>query len=173
MHHVFLGLAFLPLTAARGRTSLVLCGFFAGLFVQGLAAWGWAPIWMQVARAVPAALRLDASLLPAVPLPVLAAPPLPTEITLYVPPLNSSAFGGAVVWLNTVEVYRGRAGRNFTRRGLRPHTPYAFRLGRLDYMGAAHAAAGELSVWTARSNATNATMPAAAQQLESIAKFQK
>ncbi|KAK3319819.1 hypothetical protein B0T19DRAFT_433089 [Cercophora scortea] len=126
IHHYVLALLLLPLTATQTRPSLLFQGFLLGLFINGIARWGFDSL-LQT----PAALRGDAALNSRVPVVV---PPLiylnpPTEFggkkggedriqfKWAPPPLTEEGDGGKVVLdddlegisvlVNDVERYRG------------------------------------------------------------------
>lgn len=44
IHHYILALILIPCTAIRTRRSLLYQGFLVGLFVNGIARWGWDPV---------------------------------------------------------------------------------------------------------------------------------
>jgi hypothetical protein len=122
LHHASVGLFLLPATRLPARSSLLFSGLLAGLFVHGLAAWGWEPVWSAHEPAhsgsygeQPPALLAPEQRAGAVPTPRDQRPvPWPARISdagvvLRWPSLNNSRFGGGVLWLNGVELLRGEA----------------------------------------------------------------
>jgi hypothetical protein len=130
LHHYVLALILLPGTSMQTRASLVYQGLLLGLFVNGIARWGFASI-LQT----PASLQEDAlygSPIPSLAVPFLDFIPLGSNITFgfEVPPENS-AMDGISVTVNEVERYREffatDALMNFTwPGGLNQYIRYAF-----------------------------------------------
>jgi len=107
IHHYILGLLFLPGTSFQNRPSLLYQGLLVGLFINGVARWGFASI-----LETPAALLKDAqqdSLLPVIA--VLAAAKKHITFDLGSLPIFDSALGktydGVSILVNDVERFRG------------------------------------------------------------------
>ncbi|KAL1971019.1 hypothetical protein VTN77DRAFT_2853 [Rasamsonia byssochlamydoides] len=99
IHHYILGLLFLPGTALQTRPSLLYQGLLVGLFINGIARWGFDSI-LQT----PAALLEDAqlgSLLPNIAVPVIKG----ENITFSFPILPDDVAGISVL-VNDVERFR-------------------------------------------------------------------
>ena len=147
VHHTFLGAVLVPMTRLPTRLSLLCQGALAALFVQGLAAWGWEPIWGQ-SSPLPLPLALTAgggsvsmrhgrSQITNVSTAMVEiawddgwleeANVTTTSVALRWRPLANGKFGGALLLMNGVEMYRGESA-TYTRAGLLPFTPYAFQL---------------------------------------------
>lgn len=129
IHHYILALLLLPGTALQTRVSLLCQGLLVGLFVNGIARWGFDPVVQTTA-----ALRGDAQLgsgIPAILEPVING----TSITFAWQGLLRG-YEGVSVLINDVERYRGGAGGNesnftWTRRAL--DGPEYFRFGFINY----------------------------------------
>ncbi|KAJ4344729.1 uncharacterized protein N0V89_012473 [Didymosphaeria variabile] len=129
IHHYILGLLLLPGTATQTRISLLCQGLLVGLFINGVARWGFASI-LQTA----AALRGDAQLgtgLVSILEPVINS----TSITFAWEGL-ARGYEGVSVLVNDVERFRGfhKDGDNnftWTRQAL-DHPEY-FRFGFVNY----------------------------------------
>jgi hypothetical protein len=110
IHHYILAILLLPGTAFQNRPSLLYQGLLCGLFINGIARWGFDSI-LQT----PGELLSDApqdSLLPKISAPVIGH----SSITFTlgpVPPLdnnkNTPYYDGISVLVNDVERYRGYA----------------------------------------------------------------
>lgn len=111
IHHYILALIFLPGTSMQTRPALLYQGILVGLFINGIARWGFDPV-LQTTED----LRQDGpwySLLPQIykPLIQLASSPTTLEfassnITFTWPPIPAP-FNGMSVLVNDVERYRG------------------------------------------------------------------
>jgi len=127
LHHYILALIFLPGTALQTRPSLLYQGFLVGLFINGVARWGFDSI-LQT----PAALLLDAqlgSVLPEIAVPTIAG----NNITFTFAGLAAEADGISVL-VNDVERFRGFKEANgtvepFTWTRRREGDPEYFRFG--------------------------------------------
>jgi hypothetical protein len=125
IHHYILALLLLPGTAPRTRPSLLAQGLLVGLFINGVARWGFDPV-LQTA----AALRGDAqlgSVLPALANPVINA----TAIAFRWAPVPRG-FDEVSVLVNDVERFRGRAG-GFTWSRKEGEGDVFFRFGYVAY----------------------------------------
>ena len=129
IHHYILALLLLPGTALQTRISLLCQGLLVGLFINGIARWGFDPI-LQTA----AALQGDAQLgsgVPSILEPVVNG----TSITFVWKELLRG-YDGVSVLVNDVERFRGGLGVNessftWTRRAL--VDPEYFRFGFVNY----------------------------------------
>lgn len=129
IHHYIIALLLLPGTAIQTRTSLLCQGLLVGLFVNGVARWGFDSI-LQTA----AALRGDAQLgsgVPSILEPVING----TTITFAWKGLVRG-YEGVSVLVNDVERFRGGAlanegGFTWTRQAL--DDPEYFRFGFVNY----------------------------------------
>ncbi|KAF1973955.1 hypothetical protein BU23DRAFT_463103 [Bimuria novae-zelandiae CBS 107.79] len=127
IHHYILALLLLPGTATQTRPSLLFQGILVGLFINGVARWGFASI-LQTA----AALRGDAQLgsgLPSLLEPVINS----TNITFAWHGLIRG-YDGVSVLVNDVERFRGNQddmGFTWTRRAV--DHPEFFRFGFVNY----------------------------------------
>ncbi|KAF2133920.1 hypothetical protein P153DRAFT_281094 [Dothidotthia symphoricarpi CBS 119687] len=121
IHHYILALLLLPGTALQTRASLLCQGILVGLFINGIARWGFDPI-LQTA----AALQGDAQLGSGIP-------------TILVPVINSTSitfawtgllrgYDGVSVFVNDVERVQGANGTFTWSRGA-GETPDYFRFG--------------------------------------------
>lgn len=126
IHHYILALLLLPGTAMQNRPSLVYQGLLLGLFINGVARWGFDSI-LQT----PAELQGDALLgsdLPKVTSPVIGA----NNITFNWAPIPDG-YDGMSVLVNDVERFRGYiydGPGNFTwERRAPPGEPEYFRFG--------------------------------------------
>ncbi|KAK8209180.1 hypothetical protein M8818_003875 [Zalaria obscura] len=113
IHHYILALLLLPGTSFQNRPSLLYQGLLVGLFINGIARWGFDSL-LQT----PDELRGDAqlgTLLPQVPSPIIT----PTNITFTLgplpPPYKARAYDGISVLVNDVE--RLRAFEDYDDRG--------------------------------------------------------
>lgn len=130
IHHYILALLLLPGTSLQTRPSLLYQGLLVGLFINGVARWGFAPILQTEAQ-----LRGDAQLgrgIPEILEPVINA----TNITFTWEGLLRG-YEGVSVLVNDVERFRGfhnNGDSNFTwtRRDL--DHPEFFRFGFVNYL---------------------------------------
>ncbi|KAH6612446.1 hypothetical protein C7974DRAFT_346017 [Boeremia exigua] len=129
IHHYILALLLLPGTSMQTRASLLCQGLLVGLFINGIARWGFDPI-LQTA----AALRGDAQLGSGIP-----------SVTAAVSGANITfawasvlrGYDGVSVLVNDVERYRGvHAGGagNFTWTRRAQQGPEYFRFGFVNYL---------------------------------------
>ncbi|KAI1469838.1 uncharacterized protein F4812DRAFT_420506 [Daldinia caldariorum] len=103
IHHYILALLLLPGTSMQTRPSLLYQGILIGLFINGIARWGFDSI-LQTS----VALQGDAQL--GSPLPILLAPVINTTlstITFRWEPPPGLRYDGISVLVNDVERYRG------------------------------------------------------------------
>lgn len=144
LHHYVLALLLLPGTSIQTRPSLLYQGILLGLFVNGIARWGFASI-----LETPDSLRSDGafdSLIPSVTASVVDMEHISFS---WAQPPSGSAFDGISVLVNDVERYRSffaetsPSGDNFTWvRNTGTNLPEYFRFGymkrgvSLDYSGA-------------------------------------
>ncbi|KAL3425483.1 LCCL domain-containing protein [Phlyctema vagabunda] len=107
LHHYFFSLLLLPGTSLQTRPSLLYQGLLVGLFINGIARWGFDPVLQS-----DSVLRGDGrygSLLPAVPTPSISPP---TNITFDfrfptpMPDFMGEQFNGVSVLVNDVERFR-------------------------------------------------------------------
>jgi hypothetical protein len=110
IHHYILALLFLPGTSMQTRPSLLYQGLLFGLFINGIARWGFDPV-LQT----PAALQGDAphnSQLPIISQPSMKTSPNVSTISLswITPP---EPFDGISVLVNDVERFRGYTDEGF------------------------------------------------------------
>jgi hypothetical protein len=104
IHHYVLALLLLPGTSLQTRPSLLYQGILVGLFVNGIARWGWDPV-LQTA----AALQGDAQLgspLPTILEPAIALGQNLSSITFSWNASPSSEYDGISVLVNDVERFR-------------------------------------------------------------------
>ncbi|KAF1945497.1 hypothetical protein EJ02DRAFT_509466 [Clathrospora elynae] len=130
IHHYILALLLLPGTALQTRVSLLCQGLLVGLFVNGIARWGFDSI-LQTADA----LRGDAQLgsgIPAILEPVING----TSISFVWESLLRG-YQGVSVLVNDVERYRGTGGVTtgsfIWNRSSAAGSPDYFRFGFIDY----------------------------------------
>lgn len=107
IHHYILGLLLLPGTSFQTRPSLIYQGLLVGLFVNGVARWGFAPL-LETSSALLSDVNLG-SLLPVIVNPVVGA--LATNITFTLGPLprhpdHGRKYDGISVLVNDVERLR-------------------------------------------------------------------
>jgi hypothetical protein len=130
IHHYILALLLLPGTSLQTRPSLLWQGLLVGLFINGVARWGFAPI-LQT----DAALRGDARLgrgIPAILAPVINA----TNITFSWDSL-ARGYEGVSVLVNDVERFRGfhkNGDSSFTWSRQDLQHPEYFRFGFVNYL---------------------------------------
>jgi hypothetical protein len=158
IHHYILALLFFPGTAIQTRPSLLYQGLLIGLFINGIARWGFAPV-LQTA----AALRGDAQLATGVIPSIL--PPLinNTNITFTWDGL-ARGYEGVSVLVNDVERFRGfpeDGDTSFTwTRKAAEDLPEYFRFGFVNYMpfgGVSYSDFTKAGVWWG--NGTWVNMP--------------
>ena len=130
IHHYILGLLLLPGTAMQTRPSLLYQGLLVGLFIDGIARWGFDSI-LQT----PAELQGDAltgSALPNISHPVIAGT---SDISFTWDPIPKG-YDGMSILVNDVERFRGYVydgAGNFTWvRQAPPSDPEYFRFGFMD-----------------------------------------
>jgi len=129
IHHYILALLLLPGTSMQTRVSLLCQGILFGLFINGIARWGFDPI-LQTA----AALRGDAQLGSGIPSVVAAVSG--SNITFSWDSILRGYEGVSVI-VNDVERYRGvHAGSdgNFTWTRRAAERPEYFRFGFINYL---------------------------------------
>ena len=106
IHHYILAILLLPGTAFQNRPSLLYQGLLVGLFINGIARWGFDSI-LQT----PAELLGDApkgSLLPHVPTPTIGANNVTFTLGPFPPPdKKGRTYDGISVLVNDVERFRG------------------------------------------------------------------
>jgi len=90
IHHYILALLLLPGTAFQNRPSLLYQGLLVGLFVNGIARWGFDPL-LQTEGDISSGYQLD-SLLPIILPPVIGA--LNNNITFTLGPIANATYGG-------------------------------------------------------------------------------
>lgn len=130
IHHYILGLLLLPGTALQTRPSLLYQGLLVGLFINGVARWGFASI-LQTA----AALQGDAQL--GTGIPAIVQPLIDTVNITFTWKGLARGYEGVSVLVNDVERFRGfhKDGDNnftWTRRAM-DHPEY-FRFGFINYL---------------------------------------
>ncbi|KAI9719542.1 MAG: hypothetical protein M1828_006171 [Chrysothrix sp. TS-e1954] len=146
IHHYILALLLVPGTAMQNRPSLLWQGLLIGLFVNGIARWGFDSI-LQT----PGELRGDAQLgsaLPGITSPIISRDTISFDFSSNPPP---DSFDGVSVLVNDVERYRGYSvdgDLNFTWHRSAPEgDPEYFRFG---YMaGTASGDYTKAGVWDA------------------------
>jgi hypothetical protein len=130
IHHYILALLLLPGTSLQTRPSLLYQGLLVGLFINGVARWGFASI-LQT----PAALRGDAQLgsrIPSILAPIINS----TNITFTWDGL-APGYKGVSVLVNDVERFRGShkdVDSSFTWKRHANETPEYFRFGFVNYL---------------------------------------
>ncbi|KAI0471553.1 hypothetical protein GGR56DRAFT_77274 [Xylariaceae sp. FL0804] len=105
IHHYILALLLLPGTGLQTRPSLLYQGILVGLFINGIARWGFDSV-LQT----PSALQGDAQLGTALPVllaPAIAANASRSTITFSWRPPPAPAWDGISVLVNDVERFRG------------------------------------------------------------------
>ncbi|PTB79754.1 hypothetical protein M440DRAFT_1389675 [Trichoderma longibrachiatum ATCC 18648] len=108
IHHYVLALLLLPGTSLQTRPSLLYQGLLVGLFINGIARWGFDPV-----LETPAALQGDAqkgTLLPTIPQPVIHlgdGPHSTSNITFTWNQPSSNVYDGISILVNDVERFRG------------------------------------------------------------------
>lgn len=108
IHHYILALLLLPGTAMQTRISLLCQGLLVGLFINGVARWGFAPI-LETA----AALRADAQLGSA--LPTIMPPVLDPASISFTWDTPAAGWDGVSVLVNDVQRYLGNSGFTWYR----------------------------------------------------------
>ncbi|EGO61445.1 hypothetical protein NEUTE1DRAFT_77468 [Neurospora tetrasperma FGSC 2508] len=104
IHHYILALLLLPGTSMQTRPSLLYQGLLVGLFINGIARWGWDPV-LQTAYALQGDAQLGS------PLPALAAPVISlgtniSSITFTWGKPPGRIYDGISVLVNDVERFR-------------------------------------------------------------------
>lgn len=128
IHHYILGLLLIPGTSLQTRPSLVYQGVLVGLFVNGVAKWGFDPI-LQTA----AALQGDALL--GTSIPMIAAVNTTADSITFTWPRVPDGYNGTSILVNDVERFRdyssgnSQDGPSFTWQRLIADTPEYFRFG--------------------------------------------
>ncbi|KAF2015960.1 hypothetical protein BU24DRAFT_422277 [Aaosphaeria arxii CBS 175.79] len=129
IHHYILALLLLPGTALQTRPSLLYQGLLVGMFINGVARWGFAPILQTQA-----ALRGDAQLGSSVP-SILPPAIESTNITFTWESIEQG-YEGVSVLVNDVERFRGfheDGDKNFTWTRQAVDHPEYFRFGFVAY----------------------------------------
>lgn len=129
IHHYILALLLLPGTSMQTRVSLLCSGLLVGLFINGIARWGFDPV-LQTA----AALRGDAQLGSGIPSIVAAVSG--SNITFAWSSILRGYEGVSVI-VNDVERYRGvhaDSDGNFTWTRQASESPEYFRFGFINYL---------------------------------------
>lgn len=104
IHHYILALLLLPGTSMQTRPSLIYQGLLIGLFINGIARWGFDPV-LQT----PDSLRGDAQLgseLPTIPSPSIETGNSTSNITFTWEPPTTASFDGISILVNDVERFR-------------------------------------------------------------------
>ncbi|KAF2707108.1 hypothetical protein K504DRAFT_470347 [Pleomassaria siparia CBS 279.74] len=129
IHHYILALLLLPGTSLQTRPSLLYQGLLVGLFINGIARWGFASI-LQTS----AALLGDGQVGGGIP-SILAPMINSTNITFTWDGL-AQGYDGVSVLVNDVERFRGSdaSDSSFTWTRLALETPEYFRFGFVDYL---------------------------------------
>lgn len=133
IHHYILGLLLLPGTAIQTRPSLLYQGILVGLFINGVARWGFASI-----LETPAALLGDGqffSALPAIASPIISVNSITfawNQSAMAAASSHKDTYDGMSILVNDVERYRGYQDQGPPRfTWSRPPTtnavPYYFR----------------------------------------------
>jgi len=125
LHHYIIALLLLPGTSLQTRPSLLFQGILFGLFINGIARWGFASI-LQTAEA----LREDGQL--GSVLPQVLEPVLHSQDILFSMPALAGGFDGVSVLVNDVERYQGvgsslQSTFNWSRVGVDVDDPVFFR----------------------------------------------
>ncbi|TVY45653.1 Uncharacterized protein LOCC1_G002703 [Lachnellula occidentalis] len=136
IHHYILALLLLPGTSMQTRPSLLYQGLLVGLFINGIARWGFDPV-LQTAGA----LRGDGafgSLLPNITAPLISMDTQTSNITFdWALPPKPNPYDGISVLVNDVERYRSyfgestSTGETFTWERTALGMPEYFRFGYL------------------------------------------
>jgi hypothetical protein len=132
IHHYILALLLLPGTALQTRPSLLYQGLLVGLFINGIARWGFASI-LQTAAALRGDAQLATGIIPSILAPVING----TNITFAWEGI-AQGYEGVSVLVNDVERFRGLPddGENsftWTRRAA-VELPEYFRFGFVNYL---------------------------------------
>ena len=132
IHHYILGLLLLPGTALQTRPSLLYQGLLVGLFINGIARWGFASV-LQTAAALRGDAQLATGVIPSILTPLINA----TNITFTWDGL-ARGYEGVSVLVNDVERFRGfpedgDTSFTWTRRAAE-NLPEFFRFGFVNYM---------------------------------------
>jgi len=104
IHHYILALLLVPGTAMQNRPSLLYQGLLIGLFINGIARWGYDSI-LQTPGELLGDGQLD-SLLPTILAPIVTA----SNITFSWLPIPRDRYDGISVLVNDVERFRGYVG---------------------------------------------------------------
>ncbi|KAF2683460.1 hypothetical protein K458DRAFT_305534 [Lentithecium fluviatile CBS 122367] len=132
IHHYILALLLLPGTALQTRPSLLYQGLLVGLFINGIARWGFAPL-LQTAAALRGDALLATGIIPSILPPNITA----TNLTFTWDGL-ARGYEGVSVLVNDVERFRGfhKDGDNsFTwTRTAAEDLPEYFRFGFVNYV---------------------------------------
>lgn len=130
IHHYILALLFLPGTSMQTRPALLYQGLLIGLFINGIARWGFDPV-LQT----PGALQGDAphnSRLPIISKPNISSGPNSTISFHWLTP--PEPYDGISVLVNDVERFRGYTDEGFASdskfvwsKGLKTEEPQYFR----------------------------------------------
>ncbi|TGJ79042.1 hypothetical protein E0Z10_g9720 [Xylaria hypoxylon] len=103
IHHYILALLLLPGTSIQTRLSLLYQGILVGLFINGIARWGFDPV-LQTSAVLQGDAQLDSAL------PVLLAPIINTTLSTIAfqwEPPPSIRYDGISILVNDVERFRG------------------------------------------------------------------
>jgi hypothetical protein len=104
IHHYILAILLLPGTSLQTRPSLLYQGILMGLFINGIARWGFDPV-LQTSRALRGDAQLD-SPLPDILAPIIATNASVWNLTLEWGPSPGPEFDGISVLVNDVERFR-------------------------------------------------------------------
>ncbi|KAF1953990.1 hypothetical protein CC80DRAFT_595524 [Byssothecium circinans] len=130
IHHYILALLLLPGTALQTRLSLLIQGLLVGLFLNGIARWGFDSI-LQTAAALRGDAQLGTNLVSVLP-PIIKS----TNITFMWEGL-AKGYEGVSVLVNDVERFRGshkEGDMNFTWTRQALDHPEYFRFGFVNYL---------------------------------------
>jgi Ni,Fe-hydrogenase I cytochrome b subunit len=130
IHHYILALLLLPGTSLQTRPSLLFQGLLVGLFINGIARWGFAPILQTEA-----ALRGDARL--GYGIPEILAPVINSTTITFTWNGLLRGYEGVSVLVNDVERFRGfhkDGDASFTWLRHDPDHPEYFRFGFVNYL---------------------------------------
>lgn len=108
IHHYFLALLLLTGTSMQTRPALLYQGLLVGLFINGIARWGWDPI-LQTSYALRGDGQLGSVLPELAGLPEVHAGPHGSNITFRweAPPARNIRLDGISLLVNDVERFRG------------------------------------------------------------------
>lgn len=130
IHHYILGLLLIPGTSIQTRLSLLCQGLLVGLFINGIARWGFASI-LQTA----VALRGDAQL--GTGIPSILPPTIDNANITFAWESIVRGYEGVSVLVNDVERFRGfhnQQDNNFTWTREALDSPEYFRFGFVNYL---------------------------------------